>query len=220
MQKKSHKFEGQTFERLFVVKRIENAVMPSGAVFSKWLCRCSCGNQTSVLGVDLKSGKTRSCGCLFIESARIKGLTNRTHGMYSISTSVDDVIRFRTLLRIRDRANRRGYESDLQIEDIPILTDTCPVLGIKYKKGKGKLQDASPSIDRLNSNLPYLKKYKDNLCYISHKANRIKNNATVEDLRKVLEFIERAAPKGARTDSNGLESCECLRGGSESTVRD
>ena len=73
---------------------------------------------------------------------------------------------------------------------MPALSDTCPVLGIKYKKGKGKLQDASPTVDRLNSNLPYLKRYKDNLSFMSHKANRIKNNGTIEDLRKVIQFIE------------------------------
>lgn len=206
MQKKTHKLEGQIFERLSVIKRLENSIMPSGTVFSKWLCKCECGNQVSVLGIDLKSGKTHSCGCLHKESVGRNGRANKTHGMYSASTSVDDVIRFRSLLRIKDRANRRGYESDLGLEDIPILTDVCPVLGIKYKKGKGKLQDASPSIDRLNPNLPYLKKHKDNLCYISHKANRIKNNATADDLRKVLEFIERGVSKETRTDSNGLES--------------
>ena len=29
-----------------------------------WLCKCDCGNEVSVLGRNLKSGATRSCGCL------------------------------------------------------------------------------------------------------------------------------------------------------------
>ena len=28
-----------------------------------WLCRCDCGNETTVRGYDLKSGKVKSCGC-------------------------------------------------------------------------------------------------------------------------------------------------------------
>ncbi len=31
---------------------------------NKWLCECVCGKFTSVRSCDLRSGKTRSCGCL------------------------------------------------------------------------------------------------------------------------------------------------------------
>ena len=190
MQKTAHKFEGRAFGRLLVVKRLENHITSGGNTLSKWLCRCVCGNEISVIGNDLRSEKTKSCGCLHKESSRTNGRANRTHGGYSDLCSADDRVKFMAIRQIKVRANRRGYESDLDISDLPILTDTCPVLGIKYKKGKGKLQDASPTIDRFNSNLPYLRKYKDNLTFMSHKANRIKNNGTAEDLRKILLFIE------------------------------
>lgn len=29
-----------------------------------WLCKCDCGNEYAVLGTKLRSGNTRSCGCL------------------------------------------------------------------------------------------------------------------------------------------------------------
>lgn len=35
---------------------------PSGV--NKWLCKCVCGKETSVRSCDLRSGKTKSCGCL------------------------------------------------------------------------------------------------------------------------------------------------------------
>jgi hypothetical protein len=43
----------------------------------KWFCKCSCGNISSVYETHLKSGKSRSCGCLIREltSARNKTLT-------------------------------------------------------------------------------------------------------------------------------------------------
>jgi len=30
----------------------------------KWLCRCSCGNEVTVAGTRLRSGHTKSCGCI------------------------------------------------------------------------------------------------------------------------------------------------------------
>jgi hypothetical protein len=42
-----------------------------------WLCRCRCGTTTSVCGNSLRSGRSRSCGCLIREVA----ITfNTTHG--------------------------------------------------------------------------------------------------------------------------------------------
>lgn len=28
-----------------------------------WMCKCDCGNETDVIGGDLRSGRTMSCGC-------------------------------------------------------------------------------------------------------------------------------------------------------------
>lgn len=33
-----------------------------------WLCRCDCGKETIVLAGNLKAGRTRSCGCLRVET--------------------------------------------------------------------------------------------------------------------------------------------------------
>ena len=30
----------------------------------KWLCQCSCGNQKVIAGARVRSGNTKSCGCL------------------------------------------------------------------------------------------------------------------------------------------------------------
>ena len=42
-----------------------------------WLCRCDCGQNTTVVGNHLRNGNTRSCGCLHHDNA-IERLT--THG--------------------------------------------------------------------------------------------------------------------------------------------
>ena len=51
---------GQTFNRLTVIARTENS--PTGG--TRWICRCECGGQTITTARELRSGHTRSCGCL------------------------------------------------------------------------------------------------------------------------------------------------------------
>lgn len=51
---------GQRFGRLTAI-RWEGWTDTWG---SRWLCRCDCGKEVSVLKNNLMRGKTQSCGCL------------------------------------------------------------------------------------------------------------------------------------------------------------
>lgn len=64
---------GQRFGRLVVSERLER----SGCGATKWLCKCDCGNLVSVQYSNLKSGATKSCGCLNQENREKR---NRKHG--------------------------------------------------------------------------------------------------------------------------------------------
>lgn len=44
---------------------------------TKWFCKCDCGRDTTVYGCHLKSGATKSCGCLNKEAVSERF---RTHG--------------------------------------------------------------------------------------------------------------------------------------------
>lgn len=52
--------KGKRFGRLRVLKRAEN----SDGGQTRWLCRCDCGNEVTVMGHNLAAGNTKSCGCL------------------------------------------------------------------------------------------------------------------------------------------------------------
>ena len=58
---------GKTFGRLTVVS-LQDTRCANGA--RVWICRCSCGKNTAVLGCHLRDGHTRSCGCLQEEVAK------------------------------------------------------------------------------------------------------------------------------------------------------
>lgn len=64
---------GRKFGRWFVQRQAGNA--PRGGAL--WLCRCDCGVERSVLGSDLRQGKSVSCGC---HRAEVTGAMHRTHG--------------------------------------------------------------------------------------------------------------------------------------------
>lgn len=50
----------QKFGKLTVLERKSNDKHRN----SRWLCQCTCGGTITVLGMSLRSGKTKSCGCL------------------------------------------------------------------------------------------------------------------------------------------------------------
>lgn len=64
---------GQTFTRLTALKEAEPYVSPNtGRKSRKYLCQCSCGNQTTVKVSHLKNSAIKSCGCLRDETASKK----------------------------------------------------------------------------------------------------------------------------------------------------
>lgn len=89
----------------------------------------------------------------------------------------------------KSRARRAGILFDLDPEDIVIPTH-CPVLGIPLAIADGRQQDNSPSLDRIDYRKGYVR---GNIEVISWKANRIKSNATIEELMKVaVYYVEKA----------------------------
>lgn len=60
---------GQRFGRLTVIERVEDHIMPSGEKRSRWLCKCDCGNEITIIGKALtKKNGTKSCGCFAREN--------------------------------------------------------------------------------------------------------------------------------------------------------
>lgn len=86
------------------------------------------------------------------------------------------------------RAEEKGLEFTITEQDIHV-PDVCPILGIPLKVGDGVVHDESPTLDRISSDKGYVP---GNIHVISHRANRVKSNATVDDLKKVFEWMKRS----------------------------
>lgn len=87
------------------------------------------------------------------------------------------------------RAKREGAEFTITKQDvrdaIP-LDGRCPVLGSPMQRGRGKAQDSSFTLDRVNPMWGYTP---GNIAVISFSANRAKGSLTAEQLERIAQWM-------------------------------
>lgn len=94
--------------------------------------------------------------------------------------------RERFMLRgAKRRAKEKGLPFNLIEEDI-IIPEICPILGIKLESC-GLDKGCAPSLDRLIPELGYVK---GNVSVISHRANSLKSNMSIEEIIKMAEWAQ------------------------------
>jgi len=129
---------GQRFGRLTV---IEFAKKTKDRQFM-WKCKCDCGNEVDVRGYSLRSGKTKSCGCLQKEiniklrqthglaKTRLYNIWNGMKGRCSLQTlscykyygdrGIKVCEEWQTFEPFYDWAMANGYRDDLTIDRIDV----------------------------------------------------------------------------------------------------
>jgi hypothetical protein len=88
----------------------------------------------------------------------------------------------------KHRAKRDGLPFSLIESDITI-PEICPVLGYKLQPGNRKSHEFAPTIDRIRPELGYVP---GNIIIVSYRANRIKNDATLVELTRIITFYTEA----------------------------
>ena len=84
------------------------------------------------------------------------------------------------LKQAKASAKKRGLDFSITKEDI-VIPDKCPVFDIEF----GHWNDTSASLDRIDNSVGYIP---GNIQVISKKANRMKNNATQEELKRFAQW--------------------------------
>ena len=90
----------------------------------------------------------------------------------------------------KSNAKRNGIDFTVKYEELE-FPEICPILGIKLDYYNNVLSDNSPSFDRLDPDVGYTK---ENTIIISFRANKIKQDATPEEIRAVYVFLRNLRP--------------------------
>lgn len=87
--------------------------------------------------------------------------------------------------RKRQNCKSKKWEWDISYGDLT-YPKFCPVLGIELDWFLEKRAENSPSIDRLDSTKGYIK---GNVAVMSWRANRIKNDGTLQEHQMLVDFL-------------------------------
>lgn len=171
---------GQRFGLVTVIASAGSKPTNGNSRHTLWKCRCDCGGVKIFSAHYLKGRKANkaygyqpmtSCGCR---------AAHFTHGQ-----SESPIYHLYAAAKLR--ARRKGLDFTLNLEDL-VVADRCLAFGKPMQHAEGGPKDDSPSIDRLDPRKGYTK---ENVRVISYRANRIKNDATLEELKLLVAYLER-----------------------------
>lgn len=112
----------------------------------------------------------------------------------------------------RDRADKKNIEFNITVEDI-IIPSICPVLGIPIIRDSVGVTDNCATLDRIDNNKGYIK---GNICVISYRANTLKRNGTIEEFKRIVEYMQKYIQSSPIQDN--LSSKACMSRESPSTI--
>lgn len=86
----------------------------------------------------------------------------------------------------KNRAKKKGIEFNITEDDF-VIPELCPLLEIPMHKNPEKACNSSYSLDRIDSSKGYIP---GNVWVISNRANKIKSDATLEELELLVKNLK------------------------------
>jgi hypothetical protein len=94
--------------------------------------------------------------------------------------------KFYLLKNAKARAKLKSLECTITVNDFEI-PEYCPCFGMRLEFGDKHYCEESPTLDRIDNAKGYVP---GNVQVVSWKANRLKNNATRQDIETLLDWIK------------------------------
>jgi len=143
-----------------------------------WLCRCDCGKEHIAAGHMLKRSRTRSCGCLRIETCSLPGdesSFNTFYGTYVLNS------------RKASRVFSLSKEEFRKITSLPCsYCGSAPTsLGTRGRVNKVTTYVCN-GVDRIDNSMGYVKENCTPCCSL---CNLMKRGLPVEDFKKHVQKI-------------------------------
>lgn len=140
---------GRRFGRLVVLYRLPNKPTANGQD-AVWMTKCDCGNESTSLARQLRSGKKQSCGCLRKE--RLAQANTKDIGVAAFNQVISGY---------KKNAAKRGMTFDLTEEHAKqIMLRPCAYCGRQPKQVLGKNFTSGSftynGIDRIDSTKSYV----------------------------------------------------------------
>jgi hypothetical protein len=89
------------------------------------------------------------------------------------------------------RAKLKGYPFNISLDDI-VIPKRCPALGCLMTPGTHQRHEQSPTLDKIIPSLGYVK---GNIQVICHRANWLKGNASLKELKLLVHYVTRVTKK-------------------------
>ena len=168
-----------------------------------WNCKCACGVERTVSAANLSTGKSTSCGCFREENRpnlvknrdyygrhnpRAKLSIKRNDGVWVPSSS----IWYKRASGVFYSAKKHGvpieFTSVAEFASflVGIAPTKCPVFEVEFIERGNGFNNWSPSIDKIIPEIGYMR---GNIQVISMLANRMKTNASQEQLSQFAHWV-------------------------------
>jgi len=171
--------KGKKFGRLTVIKRAENNKWG----YTRWLCKCDCGNEKVVDGNSLRNGHTKSCGCLR------KDLIRGSNKERSLPLGLANMRIIMSLYKWQ--AKKRGHKWELTEEQFKNITQkNCFYCGAPpsniSRRNKTNGNYTYNGLDRVDNTKGYTIDNVVPCCFI---CNQAKHKLTIQEFKDWIERI-------------------------------
>jgi hypothetical protein len=158
---------GDIFGKRTVIKITSKRRPTDKANKRYYTVKCECGNIAELNLPTLRASK--SCGCAKVKHGRSQ---TPEYWMYKSAER---------------RAKEQGVPFTIELDDI-VISERCPLLDIPLFVGSKTCADNSPTLDKL---IPHLGYVPGNVLVISDKANRIKSNASLDEIMLLADNLHK-----------------------------
>jgi GDP-L-fucose synthase len=166
---------GQRFGKLVVLKladQIKKKIVD-------WKCKCDCGNEAIVSTGQLRSGRTKSCGCF-------RGRERHVKMCYDVPTHYFN--------SVKRRASNKDQEFSITLEYVSQLFDKqnhkCALSGLPLSFAKttrdSRAGGTTASLDRIDSKYGYIP---NNVQWVHKRINTIKWDISTDDFIKLCKQV-------------------------------
>jgi hypothetical protein len=190
--------DGQKFNNLTALHK---AVKETNTSPISYVWLCDCGLAVTFPASHVVRGLRKDCGCsgpelkvcLHCGQSDVRWSRSGSSVCTVCRNAQTSGFKYRKpktqmLANARQRAKKENVLLTITKNDFEI-PELCPVLGVPLTPGTRANHDYSPTLDKVIPELGYVK---GNVQVISHRANRIKSDSTLDELKKLVVYLEHA----------------------------